>query len=350
MTIDYSDPLITTRTRELSIYDPTLLTEWVSGTEVIDVATETITERSFNELQHLPGLELTTLPGAPPSHPDPYAFHYQLRSKFAEHNYSSQVLFVNDETNPLYAFNDFYGWYYNVSLYNRTEYWTDDLAAMCVWQIRSRPDEETPATDKLFWFNAAGDVISSLNIAEAESLSIAVGRTWGLRAAASDPFFDFEMTSSTAESINNFVRHLSYDIPAELAAGMQVLPEPEAPSATGVNAIAPHSLTHPIINITSPITSPRAAYTGEIPQEPANPEDPPLPPLVVPIIKVLAQVNIYIYGAYWVQDYGFINSYDQGALIHPDPTELSIRLKPPGKAYFNDSFTDTTFNENAEWR
>lgn len=339
--VDFSNPLITTIVKERKVYEPTLQTDWLAGSETVNISDGEIQERSFIEIEHLPELNLQVLAGGPVGYPDPINFHYILTRRFYEHGYNSQAVFAND--GPTAEYNDFIGWIYNVSLYQRKEYWPDTHHATFVWQLRSRHIENEPAIDKLVLFNAAGTVVSSLDIPEGLVQTFNLGRAWGVRVAASeDPIL--EMRSSGGATINNFNKHAFYGIPSPLADGMLSLPAPVAPALAGIETISPHLMTHPFVRVTTSITE-RPYFTTTV----VDPET--LIGSEVPIVKVLSQINVFTFGSYWLQDIDLVNSYDQGVLVHPPATPNEIRLKPPGKSYLSDDFPmPHTFINNAEWR
>jgi len=339
--VDRSEPLLDLRIRERVIYDPTLQMDWVVAQEWVNYHDE-ILQREFSELEHGTDLELQVMPGAPTGHPDAFSHHYALKREFFEKVYSAQKL--RADAGELAEFNDFYGWEYTANINHRTELWTDTLVTRVVWQLMSKPTSEGTASDRVYLFNSEGVITSQQTLGELTSLDVNAGRLWGLRATSSVSGFDFEIRSSggSIQATHERTDDCARQSPSEAGA---VLGNPTAPSTTEVSGSDPYALTHPIIRVVAPsITRP---YLEE---EVIN-EITMLPELV-PVIRVVEEVHLFLYGKYWIQEFGFINAFDQGWLVHPPNTSYNTRLKPPGKSYLSDDYNQEqgVFNPNAEWR
>lgn len=341
MTIDRSEPLIGFQTKERIINEPTLGLEWVTAKELTDLA-GTPLERTFSELFYGTELELIVSPGAPTGSPDAYAWHYQLKSELIESLYTGRLLHADG--GPEAQYNDFYGWTHNANVNLRTELWTDTLVTRVVWQLMSRPDENTLATDRIYTFGADGTIANSTTESEPESILIAAGRLWGLRYTQSEADFTVEMNNSSGEVQNTFTAQGNCATQQPTVPG-EVLPSPNAPNSSEVGAVQPHALTHAGLEVFAPeITRPVVTESVYNPTTMLN-ED-------VVVIRVVAEVHLFLYGAYWLQELEFVNSYHQGILLHPEGTDLATRLKPPGKVYLSDAYNKVqgTFTPNAEWR
>jgi hypothetical protein len=71
-----------------------------------------------------------------------------------------------------------------------------------------------------------------------------------------------------------------------------------------------------------------------------------------PTVMPLAQVELWLYGKYFGKDLDYVNTYEEGWLVHPSGTSYTDRLKPPGQSGLSDDFNkvQTDFNPNTRWR
>lgn len=311
------------------------------------------TERRFAEVEFAEGLVLSLASGGPKDHPDrdDYSHHYVLTSEVYEHAYTGSAevntpIETDGEIDTaaegnFTQFNEFKGWRYDVLLFNKRELWTDDHVRTIVWRLNSKPGVGIAAIDSVRTFDSEGTMTSETLLTEPTEIVVNAGRRWGARTQSSQTGFTFNVKAGEAEVVlRTFNSGGAYTLPVQTPG----TPLPTtAPSKNSVSGQTPELLTHPYIEVVAPVGFARPYYEYLD----------PVTSLLVPDVQTLAEVRIFLYGEYWVQDIELVNIYEQGWVMHEDGASLSTRLKPPGKSGLSDAFNviqQSHGTPNAQWR
>jgi hypothetical protein len=350
MDFDRSNPLINYKLKErVEDFSQQIDMDWTTCTE-INVGGTPI-ERQFSRLEFGDDIELSLGTGTPPGSLTNYDYYYKLTSEVAAHNYEGQLDWIDKsgmtaddlagatgEVADLLAKENYRGWKYTVQLFHKIETWTDDIVGVKVWQLMSRPGSGSALLDRIITYDSKKKFVSVVDVPSADIQSFNVGTVWGIRTAATDNGFTFQMSKESGEVTKTFNR----------TAPCEIIPLP----ARG-NPVSPYTIlggepvlaTDPVITMVAPAIDRPYLYNTIIDPITGVASE-------APTVMPLAQVELWLYGKYFGKDLDYVKTYEEGWLVHPSDTSYTGRLKPPGQSGLSDDFNkvQTDFNPNTRWR